>query len=52
MLLGDGFSERDLQAMASDLHVPVQQRRGKELHLLATEANALLVAVCCKLSIG
>jgi hypothetical protein len=49
MSLADAFFETGVQALARDFHMPVQQRRGKELHLLASETRALLVAVCGQL---
>jgi hypothetical protein len=52
MLLAHICFERVVQAMVTNFHVTVQQRRGKELHLLARETRALLVTVCGQLSSG
>jgi hypothetical protein len=49
MFLAQDFFERVFQATASNIHVPVQQWRGKKLHLLANKTRALLVSVCGKL---
>jgi hypothetical protein len=37
------------QIIAAEFHMPVYQRRDKELHLFASETCALLVFICGKL---
>jgi hypothetical protein len=49
MFLDRGFTKRVLQTEAIDFHMTIQQWRGKELHLLASETSALLVFICGKL---